>query len=245
VTAHAGETVNSPRGRPGEIVYASITIPRPLLSVLGSAIFKPVRLPRITLDGREDYRLNADVAKGPLVVHLPASAGISPQFYGGLDYRTLRLRRVPSPFRVDFSAMRVRGKPVAAPAPTNRGSLGETSVMLNGRRIPIVPGAVAGVVDTGNASGGEAVVGGWAADRSARRPAELVLAFVGRALVATVTPGRDRPDVAQAFATPSLLRSGFELLCAAPTRGRGVRIVAVAGGRASELTYGPGYALPR
>jgi hypothetical protein len=62
-------------------------------------------------------------------------------------------------------------------------------------------------------------------------------------LLAAVRPGQARPDVARALGAPAALQSGFEVLFALPHGGHGVRVFAVADGRASELDYGSGYAL--
>jgi hypothetical protein len=243
VLGRAGESVDVPRGREGEIVYASIAIRTPLLQAFGDAAFKPLELPRVKLDGRQDYRFVPGVAPGPLVLHLPPSAGISLQFGGTVDYRTLELTHVASPFHIDFSAVRIRGKARVAQALRHHGRLDVGSLTLDGRRIPIVGGATQGTVDAGAAASGQADVRGWAIDRAARRPASSVVVFSDGRLLAAVRPGQARPDVARALGAPAALQSGFEVLFALPHGGHGVRVFAVAGGRASELDYGSGYAL--
>jgi 4-amino-4-deoxy-L-arabinose transferase-like glycosyltransferase len=99
-----------------------------------------------------------------------------------------------------------------------------------------------GSVDKLKLVGRELQVIGWAADGQGRRPADWVLVFSGRRLLAIVKPAVPRPDVARAYSQGTLL-SGFNL--SAPTPGRygpvrrsQIRVFAVAGNRGSELNGG-------
>jgi hypothetical protein len=108
VQARAGETVRVPRAQANEIVYARIRFPRSLAARLESLVFKPLRLPRIDLGG-SDFRFILGNADGPLILRIPRSAGLSPYFGAGVSYDSFRIRRVPSPFSVEFHALPIGG----------------------------------------------------------------------------------------------------------------------------------------
>jgi hypothetical protein len=54
-------------------------------------------------------------------------------------------------------------------------------------------------------------IDGWAIDRDAGRPAFGVIALIDGHSVSIVRTGRQRPDVATAFAEPNLVASGFHI----------------------------------
>jgi hypothetical protein len=240
VRARSGETVTVPAGSPNELVYATVRFPEPLLDRLQSVVFKPLRLPRVTLDGDSDYRFVPATADGPLVLRTPAAAGLSPLFGGGSSVETLQLRRVPSPYTIEFHALPISGAPWLAPKPARAGRLEPSALTRGERRYRIVPGALSGFVDTARSEGGAGVVTGWAADASTGRPAELVAVFAGNRLIAEVGPALARPDVRAMLGTPGPLELGYALALSPPA-GERIRVFAIAGDRASELEYPSGY----
>jgi hypothetical protein len=90
-----------------DVVFARIRAEPRLEQRIASIFLKPFRYPQIIVGSRR-YRLVADVARGPLILRVPKSAGIAPAFGGAVDYRQLRLENVASPFRVEFFALRLR-----------------------------------------------------------------------------------------------------------------------------------------
>ena len=109
VRAHAGDRLEiPPPPNRSSIVYAQIDFAPGVVERLESAVFKPLHLPSITLDGN-DSRFIPAIAPSPLVLTLPASAGIAPNFGGGQSSRTLELHRVASPFTVRFFALPLGG----------------------------------------------------------------------------------------------------------------------------------------
>jgi len=108
VEARAGQSVSVPAPpNSNDLVFARIQAEPTLEQKLASIFLKPFRFPQITV-GSQRYRLVADVARGPLILRLPKSAGIAPAFGGAVDYGRLSLENVASPFRVDFFALRLR-----------------------------------------------------------------------------------------------------------------------------------------
>ena len=242
VHARAGEVVRVPAAPPGTLLYARLTIPRPMLDRLAAMLFKPIRLPRIDLGGRS-YRFIPATAPNPLVLAVPPSAGLPAQFGGLVAFRTLELHHVPSPFTIEFDALPIRGRPFRPPPPP-AGRLTDGALVVGTRRIPLVGGSTQGLADVGEAFPGGAVVEGWAVDARTKRRASRVLVFAGRRLVAVGTLDRPRPDVARAIGSANGMRFGFSLAFA-PRPDVPVRVFAEAGGRAAELEYGPGYGLRR
>ena len=104
VGARSGETVHVPRGRPDELVYARLSLPRSFGIELETAFFKPIRLPRIELDG-ENFRFIPATATDPLVLRIPRTGGFSAAFGGAESHDSFRLLRVPSPYRIEFDAV--------------------------------------------------------------------------------------------------------------------------------------------
>jgi hypothetical protein len=246
VEARSGDTVTIPAApSPDELVYATIRFRKPLLERLESLLFKPIPLPRVTLDGTADHRFVPATADGPLVLRLPVTAGLSPFFDGGRSYGTLAVRGVASPFTVEFFAVPVEGTPWAPPSPPRPGRLEEAAVVVGGRRHPIREGAASGGVDSARHDGGTAVVTGWAARGSSLEPADLVAVFAGGRLVAQARPVQPRADVAAALGRSGSPLLGYALAFAAPEAGVPVRVFAVSGGRASELAYPAAYPWPR
>ena len=146
-----------------------------------------------------------------------------------------------------------------APHITRRGTTHYSISILNGREtiatpggqmVPIVPGAVGGVVDRSIQRADVAAIGGWAADLRGSQPAESILVLVNGEVVRLVRPHIGRPDVASHFGKPDLVNSGFELGIPSETIGDPantvVRVIALSShGVASELTYGEEYAWRR
>ena len=221
-----------------DVVYARVHLPRPLLLQVRLTAFKQLDLPQMILD-RERYRfIETD---GPLVLRLPAAAGIAPFRGGSVDYSRMSLRHVPSPFRIDFYAVRIAG--AGRPPRVGDASLvGDRALRLNGRTIPIEPGAVTAYLDETTTYAGDAVAQGWAVDRARKRAADRVLAFAGGRLVASVPPRIDRPDIAASLGSERARRSGFSLRFRGSDTAAGARIFAVSGSRASELRYPARYA---
>jgi hypothetical protein len=102
----AGQDVRIPRGRPHELVYARLHIPRPLGDRLRELVWKPAARPAIELDGAS-FRLIAATASGPLLMRMPPTAGFPASGLNDSEVETIRLAGVPSPVRVDFYAIRV------------------------------------------------------------------------------------------------------------------------------------------
>jgi hypothetical protein len=107
VEARPGQSVSVPAPpNSNDLVFARIQAEPTLGQRLASIFLKPFRFPQIVV-GSQRYRLVADVAREPLILRLPNSAGIGPAFGGAVDYRRLSLENVASPFRVDFFALRL------------------------------------------------------------------------------------------------------------------------------------------
>lgn len=110
----------------------------------------------------------------------------------------------------------------------------------DGTRVPLVPGAVDGVVEDWFVERDSVRFGGWAGDVEGRLPADRVLVFAGDELIGSGTPRVGRADLGKRF--PGLGRSGFVFDLplervgteAAPVR---LRFVGIRGDTASELAY--------
>jgi hypothetical protein len=104
VDARDGESVTVPRPpKPNDLVYARIHVHETLEQRIASVVAKPVHLPRLALDSTS-YRLAPDAARGPMIVYMPATAGVSAGFGGKLNYRRLALGNIGSG-HIDFYAM--------------------------------------------------------------------------------------------------------------------------------------------
>jgi hypothetical protein len=106
VNVAAGESVRVPHGGPRELVYARIDIPQTLSDRLRELAWKPAHIPAIVLDGTR-YRLLAANASGPLLMRMPASAGIPASVLLDARVNKLRLEGLRSPLKIDFYAVRV------------------------------------------------------------------------------------------------------------------------------------------
>jgi hypothetical protein len=84
----------------GSKTVARLRVRETLKQRFGSVIAKPIHLPILILDSTP-YRLVADIARGPTIVHMPAAAGISAGFGSELNYSRLALGNIGSA-RVDF-----------------------------------------------------------------------------------------------------------------------------------------------
>jgi hypothetical protein len=105
-TGTAGQAVLVPSApNRHAVVFARIRIRQTLLGRLQDVLFKPFRLPTITLSRDRRYRLEAATAGDPLVLRLPSGSGIASAFGGALDASSITLRNVSSPFEVEFFAM--------------------------------------------------------------------------------------------------------------------------------------------
>jgi hypothetical protein len=105
VVARAGEAVAVPAApNPSDVVYARIHVDKTLKQRVASVLLKPLHTPEIVV-GSKTYRLVADTARGPLIMRMPRRAGIAAGFGGELDYASLTLENVPSPYRVAFYAV--------------------------------------------------------------------------------------------------------------------------------------------
>jgi hypothetical protein len=74
----------------GSKTYARLRVRETLKQRFGSVIAKPIHLPILILDSTP-YRLVADTARRPTIVHMPAAAGISAGFGSELNYSRLAL----------------------------------------------------------------------------------------------------------------------------------------------------------
>ncbi|HZO97841.1 MAG TPA: hypothetical protein VFB42_10760 [Gaiellaceae bacterium] len=243
-SARAGEPVAVPRGRPGELVYARVRLRRGVADRLARTLFKPLHEPRIVL-GTMTYRFVAASAADPLLLRLPSTSELSAYAGGRVDYDRLTLLNVPSPFRVEFYAEALRGRAAAAAPPRPpAGTLEPGALVLGGRRVRVVPGAVSGFVDASLdwGRGGRALTG-WAVDARRGVPARQVAVFVAGRLAGLARPTVPRPDVAAAEGAPAAVRSGYRVRFRWRD-GLDVRVFGVAGGRASELSYGAGDVWP-
>ena len=104
-----------------------------------------------------------------------------------------------------------------------------------GRDLPVTPAAAEGLVEDVALAPGEVTVLGWATARPEPREVSWVLGFdSGRLVVVGWTPVK-RADVAQRLG-PAALSSGFLLRYPALELPKALRVFAVTGGRATELS---------
>jgi hypothetical protein len=113
-----------------------------------------------------------------------------------------------------------------------------------GREIAVTPGVVNGSVDVVSASGGGLSVKGWAADTDRRLVADWVLVFSGDRLLAAAVAAGERPDLERAY-DERVRFAGYTATARTRRPGRlaaraRLRVFAVLGERASELTVGEG-----
>ncbi|MCP4657289.1 MAG: sulfatase-like hydrolase/transferase [bacterium] len=117
----------------------------------------------------------------------------------------------------------------------------EYVAFTNGRRLPLVPGALAGGIEVlGDEQIGMLTVGGWAFDRKLRRPPEKIIGFVDGKHYTQFRTTMRCPEVATRLGIPKRRRCGFRIRV--PVRMRShleagrMRLVAISRtGVASEL----------
>ncbi len=124
---------------------------------------------------------------------------------------------------------------------TLAGARGDEEVLLaSGVRLAVGPGPATGFVDRVAVEDGRVAISAWAVDRGGGQPAGCILVFVDGELAVSGLPNVPRPDVEKLHGSGTGL-SGYQLsvpvpkageVVASPTR---VRVLAVAGGRATEL----------
>lgn len=119
---------------------------------------------------------------------------------------------------------------------------GQERILVDGRAIPVVPGAVRGGVDRAEPSAGGLFLAGWAVDPAARASTRGVLVFVGAELVYAGEPDVVREDVSALIGSAAARESGFMVEVPARSSERDpepeLRVFALAvDGRASELAY--------
>src|SRR5262249_20724969 len=123
---------------------------------------------------------------------------------------------------------------------------GGRAIRIGRRIIPVSPGAVAGHVDSSDVQGGSIHLVGWAASLGTARPALEIDVFSHGHFVYSASPTADRPDVAAFYRKSAITRSGFDFLVPRTLVADGdVRVFGVVDGRATELSYHPGYAPTR
>jgi hypothetical protein len=213
-----------------DIVFARIRVRQSIAQRVEGLLLKARHQPTITVDD-EQYRLVPATATGPLILRMPAAAGISAAIGGAVDYSRVAVSAAPS-YRIDFYAVSLT-KSSRGPAGL-RGTLTADTVTAGKERARIVRGAVAGRVEQVVAHGGAAAVAGWAADVGAGVPAEKVLVFSHGRLLGWAHPATGRSDVAALYKNPGVTYSGFSVSVAAADAGA-LTVVAISRGRASVL----------
>ena len=122
-------------------------------------------------------------------------------------------------------------------------SSGEAVRTSGGRELPVVAGAVEGVVEDWFFEEDTVRIGGWAGDVATRKAAEKVLVFSERGLLYSGTPSVGRADLGERY--PGLGRSGFVVELPRDLVGDGsdadLRFFAMRGDVASELAYADGF----
>ena len=116
---------------------------------------------------------------------------------------------------------------------------GRDFVMHEGARIPVVPGALQGLVDTVTGDRELVRIVGWSANTSRLRKAERVLVVSGGRTVSSAVVSSPRDDLADFFGAP-LRFAGYEV-SVPPSRLSGCepRVIAVLGRTATELEWNP------
>jgi hypothetical protein len=242
--AHDGQSVPVPPApEPDDLVYARIRFGRAPARQLESFVLRPFSVPTIQLGGT--FRFLPETAGGPLVLRMPASAGMSPLFAGTASYDWFALDHVPAPFAVEFVAQRIRPSRTPRPiASVPSGSLTGTTVRIGSRRYRVSGRPFDGWVDVAVPSSETAVFAGWAVEPARRRPAPLVAVFSGRRLVAEARPSESRQDVALGLHTPAYATAGWSATLPRPGANAHVRVFALGHGSAAELHYPAGYRWP-
>ena len=236
-SAGGGQAVAIPSApRAGDIVVARIHVRDTVAQRLEQLVLKRRHQPTLVVDN-EPYRLVAATATGPLILRMPAAAGISASEGGAVDYSSLSVAGVPS-YRIDFYAVPLT-RAWRGPAAL-RGDLTATTVTAGTEHARVVRGAVAGNVETITKSGGAAVISGWAADVDADVPAERVAVFSHGRLLGWVHPSITRFDVTARYKEQGIFYSGFSVLVPAKDSAS-LTVVALSRGRASVL---PGIVQP-
>jgi hypothetical protein len=200
------------------------------LERLDGLLLKRKLEPSITVGG-ERYRLVPATATGPLILRMPAAAGISPATGGAVDYSTVAVAGVPS-YRVDFYAVPL-ARAWRGPARLS-GALTANEVTIGHERARIVRGAVAGNVERIVNSGGAATISGWAVAAGARAPVDKVLVFSHGRLVGWAHPRITRFDVMALYKSSGVFYSGFSVLVPAADAAS-MTILGLSHGRASVL----------
>jgi hypothetical protein len=250
VTTASDVPVPVPDAKPDELVIARVHSPDPFLNRVRGLLYKP-RLPGISFDGEAFVTFDSAVGPDGIVVHVPATAGFAPAFGGAIDWRTIAVGSLGGPVRIEFDAIRVSGRVLppsgertSTPLPAY-ALVGDAVRTQAGRKLTV--GSGGGFVNYAFEQDGRLVLRGWAADVSAGVPARTILVFANGKLVFAGPPNTTQPGVAHALGKPALARSGYSILV--PDRDvrangarRHVRVIALAGGRALELTYFPDYA---
>jgi hypothetical protein len=228
VTARPGEVVAIPHAPSvDDVVFARIWIRETLPQRVAKLLLKRPHQPEIRLDG-EQYRLVAATATGPLILRMPRAAGMSASVGGAVAYDRLSLVNVPS-YRVQFYSVKLTQRWRSKVGVS--GLLGPHSVTFGRRTARLVPGAIAGHLDKTTILGGAVVATGWAGDKAAKVPADAVLVFQGRRLLAYA-----HVDVSAAYTVTWPL--GASVSSRAKPRPR-IRIVALLGRRASVIATVP------
>ena len=234
-SAHAdsGDTVAVPPPPSSrDIVFARIHGSESVAARIAELLLKRPHQPTIWLDG-ELYRFVPATAEGPLILRLPAVAGISAPLGGAADYASLAVSGIGR-YQVEFYAMELTSESMVPSTPS--GSLTADRVFVDGRAATLVPEAVKGSVDAVSRHAGAFTVRGWAGDVNAGVAADEVAVFSGGRLLGSAHPSEPRPDVASVYRSPGMTFSGFAVSVAAGDVVDGlVQVVALSAGRASLI----------
>jgi hypothetical protein len=132
--------------------------------------------------------------------------------------------------------------PSGAPSSYRVENGGRSLVDSGGTRIRVAPKLVTGYVDSAVSNGEYIDMSGWAAPADLGRPADAVVAVVGKKSVASAVPSGDRPDLVDGYDRPGLAKAGFvmsvpksALDCSAPAQG--LKTFAVVAGTAGSLKW--------
>jgi hypothetical protein len=109
VTVALGQNAPVPAA-PGRdwAVVARVEVPRRITDRLRNVLYRPRRLPEVTLNDGYTYRIPAANLPGPLPVRLPPSVGWA-DYAGGFQFDLIRIQFAPGPVTIKFSAVRVGG----------------------------------------------------------------------------------------------------------------------------------------
>jgi len=142
------------------------------------------------------------------------------------------------------SALQLLGRTGAAPTYSLvQTPTGEILRSANGRTLRIVPGAVTGYLDHARVSENQAQFSGWAADRRRNRIRDRIVVFAnGRFVYAVTQPSEGaRPDLGAKLEDAGFAFSLPLSRVARNSRNARVRLFAVVGKVASELSYPKNY----